>query len=310
MARRVVIVILAYNAARFIGPCLDALRAHTPLPHRTVVVDNASSDGTLDIVKERYPDVEAVQTGANLGVSKGNNYVLAQYDADLHVMLNPDTQVHAGWLEALVEEAESDARIGIVGGKLLYPDGRIQHVGGEARPTGPRHVGVLAPGESYSEPRDVDFVTLACGLIKREVIERIGYLDEAYTPFYYEDADLCFRARAAGFRVRYTPRCVVTHHEGAAMQKDISVAKARILERNRLRFKFTHDPKRWWLRSAWQEAKTLVGHTARGRGAAIFGAWGDMWRARTEIQARRRERASFITSVWSPSGRHEPTRRV
>lgn len=299
MARRTVIVILTYNAARFIGPCLDALRANTPMPHRTVVVDNASTDGTLDIVKARYPEVEAVQTGSNLGVSKGNNLVLARYDADLYVMLNPDTEVRAGWLEALVEEADADLRIGIVGGKLLYPDGRIQHVGGEAAHTGPRHYGTFAPGDSYNEAKDVDFVTLACGLIKREVIERIGYLDEAYTPFYYEDADYCFRARAAGFRVRYTPRCVVTHHEGATMQRSISVAKARILERNRLRFKLIHDPKRWWVRSVWQETKTLVGHTMRGRGAAIFGAWGDVIRARSAIRARRRDRAGYVRSEFS-----------
>lgn len=299
MARRIVIVILTYNASRFIGPCLEALRENTPLPHRAVVVDNASPDGTLDIVKKQHPEVEAVQTGSNLGFSKGNNYVLAQYDADHYVLLNPDTQVHAGWLEALLAEVESDPRVGIVGGKLLYPDGRIQHVGGEGAPTGPRHFGRLAARDAYPEPADVDFVTFACALIERKVLDRIGYLDEAYTPFYYEDADLCFRARAAGFRVRYAPRCVVTHHEGAAMQKHISVEKARILERNRLRFKLTHDPKRWWLTSAWQEASTLAGHTMRGRGRSIVGAWADAWRARREIQARRKDRTAYVPSEFS-----------
>lgn len=299
MAGRIVVVILTYNAARFIGPCLEALRAHTTLPHRTVVVDNASTDGTLDLVRARHPDVEAVAMEGNLGVSKGNNYVLARYDADHYVMLNPDTEVRAGWLEALVEEAASDARIGIVGGKLLFPDGRIQHAGGVAAPSGPRHLGVLELAESHDEPADVDYVTFACALVKREVVDRIGHLDESYTPYYYEDADYCFRARAAGFRVRYTPRCVVVHHEGAAMQKRLSVEKARIVERNRLRFRFTHDPPAWWARAAWQEAKTLVGHTARGRGRAIFGAWADTIRARRELRARRRARDAFLASEFS-----------
>lgn len=305
------VVILTYGSARFIRPCLQALR-HAGDPPRHVVVDNASPDGTLDIVRAEFPEVEALPMRANLGVSKGNNAVLARYDADLYVMLNPDTEVRPGWLAALVEEAAANPRVGIVGGKLLYPDGRIQHVGGEATPTGPRHYGQLAPAHAYDEAADVDYVTLACGLIKREVLERVGYLDEAYSPYYYEDADLCLRARAAGFRVRYTPRCVVVHHENAstAASSQPGAAKARILERNRLRFKLVHDPPSWWLRGAWQETKTLVGHTARGRASAIWGAWGDTLRARAEIRARRRARDAFVPSVWSPPDRHAPTRRV
>lgn len=293
-------VILTYNAARFIVPCLEALRKNTPLAHRTVVVDNASTDGTLDLVRERFPDVEVVETGANVGVSKGNNLVLVRREADAYVLLNPDTEVGPGWLEALLAEADADPHTGIVGGKLLYPDGRIQHAGGEAAPTGPRHVGVFHSADAFADAADVDYVTFACALVKREVVERIGYLDEAFSPFYYEDADYCFRARAAGFRVRYTPRCVVIHHEGGAIGKRMSIQKARVFERNRLRFKLVHDPRRWWLRSAWQEVKTLVGHTLRGRGRAIVGAWADTLRARREIRARRRAPAAFVPSEFGP----------
>lgn len=313
MARRIVVVILTYNSAAFIRPCLEALRKDgAGLARHVVVVDNASADGTMEIVRREFPEVEALAMDANLGVSKGNNAVLAQYDADHYVLLNPDTEVTPGWLDALVAEATSDPHIGIVGGKLLYPDGRIQHVGGESAPTGPRHFGQLEDASRYMEPADVDFVTFACALVTREVLARVGYLDEAYTPYYYEDADLCLRARAASFRVRYTPRCVVVHHENASTGKGAqpSVAKARILERNRLRYKLIHDPPTWWLRSAWQEAKTLAGHTARGRGRAILGAWADAARNGAAIRARRKARAGFVPSMWSPPDRHAPTRSL
>lgn len=297
VARSVVVVILTYNSRSFIGPCLDALRANTEGPAKFVVVDNASPDGTLDLVKAEYPEVEALQTGANLGVSKGNNLALAKYDADRYVMLNPDTEVRAGWLDALLAEVDADPRVGIVGGKLLYPDGRIQHAGGEAAPFGPRHVGVLSAADKYAVARDVDYVTFACALVTREVIDRIGYLDEAYSPYYYEDADYCFRARAAGFRVRYTPACVAIHHEGATMQR-LSAEKARILERNRLRFKLIHDPPARMLRGAIQEVRTLVGHTVRGRGGAIAGAWADMVRGRDDIRRRRRAPDAYVPTTY------------
>lgn len=308
---RIVIVVLTYNSARFIGPCLDALRRNTGPKAHVVVVDNDSSDGTLEIVRAEHPWAEAISTGANLGVSAGNNLALAQYDADHYVMLNPDTEVREGWLEALLDEAR-DPDVGIVGGKLLFPDGRIQHVGGVAAPYGPKHVGVLEDASAYEAPRDVDFVTLACGLIKRGVLERIGYLDESYTPYYYEDADFCYRARAAGFRVRYAPRCVVVHHENASTGKGQapSPQKARIVERNRIRFNLQHGGPGSWLRASGKEASTLFGHARAGRARAILGAYKDVLRLGKVIRARRAAPAAFVASRFSPPDRHAPTRPV
>jgi len=308
---RIVVVILTYNSLAYVRPCLDALRRNTGPKAHVVVVDNDSKDGTLDVVKTEYPWVEAIQTGANLGVSAGNNLALAQFDADHYVMLNPDTEVREGWLEALLDEAR-DPTVGIVGGKLLFPDGRIQHVGGVSAPYGPAHVGVLDDAASWSEPRDVDFVTLACGLIKRQVLERIGYLDESYTPYYYEDADFCYRARAAGFRVRYAPRCVVVHHENASTGKGqkVSPQKARIVERNRIRFNLQHGGPGAWLRASGKEARTLLGHARAGRGRAILGAYKDVLSLSKVIRARRRDPAAFVASRFSPKDRHAPTRPV
>src|SRR5581483_5939378 len=110
---RIVVVILTYNSLAYVRPCLDALRRNTGPKAHVVVVDNDSKDGTLDVVKTEYPWVEAIQTGANLGVSAGNNLALAQFDADHYVMLNPDTEVREGWLEALLDEAR-DPTVGIV----------------------------------------------------------------------------------------------------------------------------------------------------------------------------------------------------
>jgi hypothetical protein len=163
------------------------------------------------------------------------------------VLLNVDTRVHAGWLAALAD-AFDDPSIGIAGCKLLYPDGSIQHAGGFMY--GPRgdaeHLGRYAPDDGrFDKLADIEYATGAALAVRRTVLDQIGLLDEGFSPAYYEDADLCFRARAAGWRVVYVPLAVVTHHESTTLNTETCERKFA-LHQGRLRFLFKH---RWldWL---------------------------------------------------------------
>ncbi len=164
------------------------------------------------------------------------------------MLLNVDTQVHAGWLAALAD-AFDDPSIGIAGCKLLYPDGSIQHAGGFVY--GPRgeaeHLGRYAPDDGrFDKLADVEYATGAALAIRRTVLDQIGLLDEGFSPIYYEDIDWCYRVRAAGWRVVYVPQAVVTHYESTAIpaethERDFAVHQGR------LRFLFKHRPLDWLL---------------------------------------------------------------
>ena len=206
-------------------------------------MDNGSTDGTPEWLAEHFPQVRLIRNERNLGFAGGNNVGLRAASGDLLVLLNQDTEVHDGWLAALISTFEDEA-VGIAGCKLLYPDGTIQHAG--AFFYGPRgeseHIGRLAPDDGrFDELLDIDFASGAALAISRVALGQIGLLDEGFSPAYYEDADWCYRARAAGFRVVYQPQAVVTHHESTATDA-LSHDRKFALHQGRLRFVFKHWP--------------------------------------------------------------------
>jgi GT2 family glycosyltransferase len=240
---RASVVVLVWNGIGYLETCLDTVLAQDYADFEVIVVDNGSTDGSPDLVAERFPQVRLVRNQRNLGFAAGNNVGLRAAGGDLLVLLNQDTQVHAGWLAALAR-VFADPAIGIAGCKLLYPDGTIQHAGGTLY--GPRgesaHVGRHAPDDGrFDQVADVDCVTAAALAISRAALEQIGPLDEGFAPAYYEDTDWCYRARAAGFRVVYQPQAVVTHHESTATGA-LGHARKFALNQGRLRFLFKHWP--------------------------------------------------------------------
>lgn len=307
MPRRALVVVLNYNGADLLRACLRSLDELRGREHvRVLVSDNGSSDGSTQMVRDEFPWVILQDNRENLGFGRGNNIVLARYEADDYIVLNNDTEGHAGWLDAM-QHAAADPAVGIVGAKLLFPDGRLQHAGGVVDAFGPRHHGYLAKPEEFSERRDVDFVTFACALIKREVLERIGYMDEGYAPIYYEDADFCLRARAAGFRIVYEPAATLLHKESVSMNKQPPRPKLLLQERNRLRLKFIHFPARWWMRGTVYELKKLAGNARAGTFGVMAQAWRDNLRNRKALKARRRARDAFVASEFGAGARHAPT---
>jgi GT2 family glycosyltransferase len=247
---RIAVVIPLYQGEAVIEPCLASMAAQTLPPAQIIVVDDGSPDQSAELVKQQFPQVVLIQHLGNLGygaaVNTGIRRALAsEYAIDLVLLLNQDTVADAHCLQALSLAFQQDAGLGIAGCKLLYPDGKtIQHAGGYvAMPSAfARHFGQnqLDDG-SWDEIRDVDFVTGAALAIRSSILKNVGGLDESFGRAYYEDIDLCFRVRAAGFAVRYLPHSRLIHHESTVL-KGADYERAVHVHRARLCFALKHWP--------------------------------------------------------------------
>src|SRR5439155_7712949 len=158
------------------------------------------------------------------------------------VFLNNDTIVRQGWLTALLDTFAQEQRAGLVGSKLLFPDGRLQEAGGIIWRDGAGwNYGKFDDPKKpeYNYLRDVDYCSAACAMTPKSLFEGIGSFDTRYSPAYYEDADLAFKVRQNGYKVLYQPLSEVIHYEGATGGTDISTGAKRHQELNRATFATT-----------------------------------------------------------------------
>ena len=236
------VVIINWNGKRVLHKCLTTFFANTKSQNcRVVLVDNSSSDGSVEMLQDNFPQVKLIKNTKNMGFSIANNQgikVALANDAQQVLLLNNDIEItDSKWLETLSSVLESDPKVGVVGCKLLYPDGRIQHVGGVIKLWGAYHRG---EGEKdwgqYDKTEYVDYVTGAVLLIKSKIIREIGLLDEGFTPIYWEDSDWCLRARFHGYKIVYTPKPTLIHHCGVDTAKMGSPQKTFISRKNAIRF--------------------------------------------------------------------------
>ncbi len=215
----VTVVILTWNGAAYTKRCLDTLRANTQHPaYRVIVVDNGSNDGTIQYL-ETLESITLIRNSSNLGFAKANNIAIRSVaDSDI-VLLNNDTEIHqADWLRRMQAAAYSAPDIGIVGCRLARPEGMLQHAGAympldtlEGRQIGGGEKDV----NQYNEDRDVESVVFACVYLKRDVLKKVGLLDEDYF-CYFEDTDYCRRAGALGYRTICCGGVTVVHHENVS----------------------------------------------------------------------------------------------
>jgi GT2 family glycosyltransferase len=240
--------IIAWNGEATLRSCLDSVLHQSTPPARVLVLDNASTDSTPDIAQRCAPAAEArgialtvARQSTNLGFTVGANtairLLLDAPDApDAVLLLNQDVCLDPSWCGEVDRAFAAGTRVGIVGSLLLFP-GRetVQHAGGyleRPRLIG-RHIDHHARVEvTKTEPSDAEFVTGAAIAIRTEVLRTIGAFADVFSPGYYEDVDLCDRARAAGWAVRYWPGAVATHVESAAFSG--RWRRLRLSHRNRL----------------------------------------------------------------------------
>ena len=213
-------IVPVWNGKLFLPNCLDALEPQLGTVHEVIAVDNGSTDGSAELIAERYPRVRLIRNPQNLGFAQACNVGMRAAIGDVVVLLNQDTRVEPGWLASLqLAFVSTDA--GVVGCKILSADDRsLLHAGGYVHDLFgvPFHYGKDDSSDvgQWDTPREVEYVTGAAMAIHRRVFERIGLLDERFFPAYYEDVDFCFRVRAVGLKVLYWPDAVVLHHESTS----------------------------------------------------------------------------------------------
>lgn len=236
------LIVLNWNGRELLARCLPSVLAQDYPDAEVLVVDNGSTDGSLDWLASAYPQVRLLPQARNLGYAGGMNAGLRAAQGELIAFLNNDVILRPDWLRRLAKAMADDERIGVAGCKLLYPEGNlIQHAGGILRyPLAlPDHYGFRQPDTGqFDEIKDVDYVTGAAFVARRELLDRIGAFDEGFY-FYFEDTDLCFRARAAGWRVVVVPQAVAVHLESATAVRD-SPSYYALFHRGRLRFVLKH----------------------------------------------------------------------
>ena len=246
------VIIPVWNGRAVLEACLEAvLGQRTPngsMPE-VIAVDNASADGSADFIAAHYPQVRLIHNAYNQGFAGGCNRGLEQATGDLLILLNQDTRVQPGWLPELAAAA-ADPSAGVVGSKILYPDGKtIQHAGAWIEwPVGlAHHYGYGEPDQGqWDEPRPVEYVTGAAMAFRRSVLEQVGALDEGFWPGYFEDADFCLRIRSAGLNAIYAPRAVVLHHESTSVANE--AARSYYYHCGRLRLTLKQLPPQRWVR--------------------------------------------------------------
>ncbi len=231
----VVIVIPVHNHWSLTADCLQSIaRDVSAPPYAVVVVDDASTDETSQMLSH-VSGIEVVQMTANVGFVKAVNAGVAATRSRYVALLNNDTRVTEGWLAALFGAAEASDDIGIVGAKLVFPDGTLQEAGGIvfSDGTGWNYGRGGDPADpAYNFRRDVDYCSGACLLVRRDVFDAVGGFDARFAPAYYEDTDLAFAARAMGYRVVYEPGAVVVHLEGGSNGTDPTAGTKRYQARN------------------------------------------------------------------------------
>ena len=221
------IIIPVFNKLELTHQCLKAILKNTKYGNYEVIfVDNGSTDDTRNYLsKIKAPNVRSVFNDENLGYVGGCNSGAAVAKGDYLLFLNNDTEVQPNWLLNMVRLAETREDAGIVGAKLVYPDGKLQEAGGIifSDGNGWNYGRGLNPADPrFNFVRKVDYVSGAALMIKRSLWDKIGGFDLRYSPAYYEDTDLCFSARREGYQVYYQPASVVVHYEGQTAGTDLA----------------------------------------------------------------------------------------
>ncbi len=246
------VVMVNYNTLGLLRDSLGSLyRKHPNVSFEVWVVDNGSGDGSGQMVRERFPQVNLIQNRTNLGFAKAANKAIRKSRGEYVLLLNPDTSVLPNAIEELVKFMDGHPEAGAAGAKLLYPDGTLQ-------PTCrafPRYSLLFFGRESlltklfpenrfsrryllrdldYSRIQEVDFVAGAAMIVRRGILDEVGLFDEDFFLF-AEDTDLCYRIKKKGWKVYFVPQALIVHHLGASMKREKGKA---IVQHNKSFYRF------------------------------------------------------------------------
>src|SRR5579859_3178787 len=222
MMPEISVIIANWNGKHFLGDCLSALRRQTFRDFETILVDNGSTDGSVEFVRKHFPEVSPLALNEKLGFTGGNiaGYELA--GGSLIVLLNNDTEADSEWLQEIHNGSVSFANAGSFASKMMYFDERhrIENCGFEMAITGtPTELGRDEPdGPEWCRPRNIFGACGGAVAYRRSMLNDIGFLDPDFFMI-YEDVDLSFRAQLAGYRCVYLPKAVVYHRYRSTIRK-------------------------------------------------------------------------------------------
>jgi len=266
---------------------------------QVIVVDNASGDGSLSMLRQEFPDIDLIANVENVGFTRGNNQAIARSEGRYVLLLNPDTEIQGDALGEMVAYMDAHQRVGALGPQLLDPDGRVQPSRRRFPTLRTAYVestflqqwfpesNVLKRyyilDSSDDETQSVDWVVGACLLMRRETLEEVGLLDERFF-MYSEELDWCYRAKKSGWGIIYFPAAQVIHHVGKSSEQVLPVRHIQFQRSKVLFFKKHHG---YWSGQAlrvfllavylWQmmlEAfKWLMGHKRSLRRQRVTAYW-------------------------------------
>ena len=234
------ICIITLNAREYLRACLESIQRYSPtLSYEIIVADNASTDGTVEMLAQDFPQVRLICNPQNLGFSKAANQMLALARGDFFVLLNPDTQLVEDVFTPLVAYLRANPEVGVAIPKVVNADGSFQAQSrrGEARPVevfgyflglgklfphSRKLNGYLMSWLPEDEIAEVKSVSGSCMFIRRETWQQVGAFDEKFFA-YQEDSDYCLRARQAGWKVMYAPLAKIIHYSGEGGSKALPV---------------------------------------------------------------------------------------
>lgn len=237
------VIVPVHGNAWLTRRCLDLVLSDLPADCDVVVVDDASKDETPEVLSFFGERIQVVRMEENVGFARACNEGAAAAAGDLLVFLNNDTEPRAGWLEALAAHAEREPAAAVVGAKLVYPNGTVQHAGVVFGQDGYPHnlyAGLPESHPAVNRSRRMQAVTAACMLVRRAAFERLGGFDEGYENS-LEDVDLCLRIGAEGGEVHYCHEAVVVHLESVSRGRRDRFQRSVDLYRSRWRESVRRD---------------------------------------------------------------------
>jgi len=316
LPRLVSVIIPNWNGAVHLPACLDALRRQTFNDRETIVVDNGSTDGSLALVAERYPDVQVIALAHNLGYAGGCNAGLRAAQGEVLAILNNDTEVTPTWLAELLIALERHPDAGMATPKVLLWDDRTRlHTTGDyVRTNGiPDSRGVWQRDEGQFD--DQTYVFGAAGVApayRRKMLDDIGLFDASFKS-YCEDVDLSWRAQLAGYRCVYSPHSVLYHKVSATGKGTV---RSYYVARNTIWTLVKNLPVELWHRhrdeimiAQWERLRNALvawrgeaaRATIRGQLASLVGLRGVL-RKRADVQAQRRVDTTYLESLLVSGG--------
>jgi N-acetylglucosaminyl-diphospho-decaprenol L-rhamnosyltransferase len=226
------IIVVSHKARHYLEQCLGSLRGHPEVAAEVIVVENCSDDDSAEVVRAQFPEVKLICNAQRQGFAANNNTGALASSAPLLLFLNPDTEVPPGSLRAMLDVAVRHPECGVFGSRLLDGEGGVERSMGRF-PTLIsisldrllQYLPMLQPVlerfsqrhfRGYEQERYVDWVTGACLWIRRETLEKAGGWDGVHFFMYYEDVDLCYRARQAGYKILYIPQSALFHYHNKA----------------------------------------------------------------------------------------------